>query len=135
MSTLDVVACLQVVIILLLIEPQERRKSVLGWLFPLGAACVAVWYLSSTVFGLLFEAIRPIKERFGWSSLFIIAVALVYAVSLVFAYLIDAKQNRNIKAGSKEAFNNRVAYLMHDRHYSNEDAIAAVTKLRDEKKK
>jgi hypothetical protein len=60
---------------------------------------------------------------------------LAYSAALVFAYQIDAKQNRAIRAGSKEAFDKRVNDLMRDQHYSLEDATAAAAKVRDRKKK
>src|ERR1039457_3011026 len=134
-STLEVVACLQLVIILLLLEPQERRKKVLAWMLPFGVVCAAFYYLFPAALGLLYEVVSPIKERFGWLGLFTIAGLLAYSAALVFAYQIDAKQNRAIRAGSKEAFDKRVNDLMRDKHYSLEDATAAAAKVRDRKKK
>lgn len=129
------IAGLQIVIILLLLEPQRRRRGVLVGIIGTGAVFVTIYYLGPGTLGLLYEAVSPIKERFGWLGLFSLAGLLAYAVAFVIAFRIDAKQNRAIKAGSKEAFDKRVNDLMRDQHYSHEDATAAAAKVRDEKKK
>jgi hypothetical protein len=102
---------------------------------PLGIVCAAVYYLIPAALGFLYEAVGPIKEKYGWSGLFFLTVVIGYAIALVFAYRIGAKQNRAIRAGSKEAFDKRVNDLMRDQHYSLDDATAAAAKVRDEKKK
>ena len=135
MNTLEVVAVLQLVIILLLLEPQRRRRRALGAIIGVGAVCVAIYYLGPSAIGLLYEAVSPIKEKYGWSGLFIFIAVIVYVIALVIAFWIGAKQNREIRAGSKDAFDKRINDLMRDQHYSLEDATAAVVKIRDEKKR
>lgn len=54
MTTLEVVAVLQLAIILLLLEPQEQRKRVLAWMAPFGLVCAAIYYLLPGVIGLLY---------------------------------------------------------------------------------
>jgi MFS family permease len=139
MTTLDVVACLQLVIILLLIEPQRRRRATLGGIIGTGAICAAVYaaiyYLGPPLVGTLYETISSFKEEYGWSGLFVTTSIVVIVVVMVFASRVDLRQNRAIRAGSKEAFDKRVNDLMRDLHYSLEDATAAAIRIRDEKKK
>lgn len=66
--------------------------------------------------------------------MFFLTVVIVYAVALGFAFRIGSKENRAIRAGSKEAFDKRVNDLMRGQRYSLEKATAAVERIRDEKK-
>ena len=123
------------VIILLLCEPQRRRRVALGWIIAAGAVCLAINYLGPGLIGLLYEAFEPIVGKFGWPGFFALIVLILYAVSLIFAFRSGAKENRAIRAGSKEAFDKRVKDLMSGQSYSFEDATAVTTRIRDEKKK
>ncbi len=101
MSSLEEVGILQVVIILLLCEPQRRRRAALGWMIVTGAVCAAIYYLGPGLSGLLYEAVEPIVGKFGWLGLFFFTAVLAYVVALFVAYRLDTKQSRAIRAGSK----------------------------------
>lgn len=135
MSSLEEVGLLQAVIIVLLCEPQKRRRATLGWIIAAGAVYAAIYYLGPGLIGLLYEAVEPIVGKFGWLALLALTGLLLYAVSLVVAFLADRKQNRAVRAGSKEAFDKRVKDLMSDQHLSFEEATGAATRVRDEKRK
>ena len=131
MSSLEEVGILQVVIILLLCEPQRRRRAALGSMIAAGAACAAIYYLGPGLLGLLYEAAKPIVDKYGWLGLLTLVGLLVYAVSFVFAFRADARNKKAIRAGSKQAFDKHVEYLVRDQHLSHEDAVDFVIKMRD----
>jgi hypothetical protein len=101
----------------------------------LGIVCTAVFYLGPVVLGLLFEAVSTLKEKYGGSGLLVTLSIVGIVLVMVFASVVDTRQNRAIRAGSKIAFDKRVKDLMRDQHYSLEDATTAAAKVRDEKKK
>jgi len=135
MSSIEEVGILQVVIIVLLCEPQRRRRAELGWIIVAGAVYAAIYYLGPGLLGLLYEAVEPIVGKIGWVGLFVLAGVLLYAVSLVLAYRADEKERRAVRARSKEAFDKRVEDLMSSQHLSFEDATAAAARAGDEKLK
>jgi hypothetical protein len=135
MSDLDVIGGLQIVIILLLLQPQRRRKSALLSMVICVGIGAALWYIGLPAVGILYGATKPFIEKFGWLHSFTLLALLGFGVTLLVAFWIDQKKNRAIRAGSKEAFDERVRIYMRDFSYSEEDAIAATNRIRDEKKK
>jgi MFS family permease len=135
MSDLDAIGGLQVVIILLLLHPQKRRRNALLTM----AICVgigaALWYIALPAVVILFGVTKPVIEKFGWIHSFTLLALLGLGVALLMGYRVDYKKNRAIRAGSKEAFDERVRTYMHVLNYSEEDAIAATTRIRDGKRK
>jgi hypothetical protein len=81
-----------------------------------------------------YESVRPVLARYGEFHLILLAGVIVFAVILVTAYRMDTKQNRAIRAGSREAFDRYVDDLIRKKHFSIEEATAAATQIRDGKK-
>jgi hypothetical protein len=129
-----VIAGLQLVVIILVCVPQRRRLFALGGIGALGVVYLAVRRLAPAALGLLYEEVRPAITRYGEFNLVMLAGVLVFAIILLIAYRMDTKQNRAIRAGSQEAFDQYVDDLIRKKHVSLEEATAAATRIRDGKK-
>src|ERR1035441_8699848 len=134
MGPLRVIAGLQLVVIILVCVPQRRRLFALGGIGALGVVGLVVRRLASEAVGEFYESVRPTLARYGEFNLILLAGVLVFAVILLIAYRMDTKQNRAIRAGSKEAFDRFVDDLILKKHFSLEEATAAATRIRDGKK-
>jgi hypothetical protein len=125
---------LLVIVIVLLCEPQEQRRRTLGWMLVFSGCGLALYYVGPIVLGLFFAISRPALRHLWWTLA--IVILLIYAP--VFGRLIwlDARENRAIRAGSKEAFDRRVSeYMGPTFNYSYERAVEATTKIRDGRRK
>jgi len=134
MGPLRVIAGLQLVVIILVCVPQRRRLVALGGIGALGVVYLVIRRLFPVALGLLYEEVRPALARYGEFHLILLAGVLVFAVILLIAYRMDTKQNRAIRAGSKEAFDLFVDDLVLKKHFSLEEATAAAIRIRDGKK-
>src|ERR1039458_9264971 len=104
MGPLRVIAGLQLVVIILVCVPQRRRLVALGGIGALGVVGLVVRRLASAALAEFYESARPVLVRFGEFNLILLAGGIVFAILLLIAYRMDTKQNRAIRAGSKEAF-------------------------------
>jgi hypothetical protein len=134
MGLLRVIAGLQLVVIILVCVPQRRRLFALGGIGALGVVGLVVRRLASEAVEEFYESVRPVLARYGEFHLILLAGVIVFAVILVTAYRMDTKQNRAIRAGSREAFDRYVDDLIRKKHFSIEEATAAATQIRDGKK-
>ncbi len=134
MSNTEWVIMLQLGIIALLCEPQERRPRLVRVFAIIVAGVFIIQHVAPAVFGFLLEVFDPVIRKIGWVYSLCILVGIGYIIALGVGFWMDAKNNRAIRAGSQEAFDRRVATYMRSHRYSREDAIAATAKIRDEKK-
>lgn len=128
MTKLDIIAALQIVIILLVCVPQRQRKTALLSISLVGLGFLAILFVGAPLLGGAFQTVRFVVAKVGWVPV----VLLAAAVTLTLIYRSEVKQNRAIRAGSTEAFDDKVKDLMRNLNYSHEDAIAAARRIRDE---
>lgn len=133
MSLLALIIVLQLVVIILLCEPQRRRPQTVRVLSAIFFVCVIIRYAAPAVVGLLAEVFQPIVEKIGWLYFLCALVALGYVIALFVAWWRDARENRAIRSGSQDAFDKRVEEYVQDHQYSRERAIAITTRIRDGK--
>lgn len=100
----------------------DPKKFVMWLAVLLLATLAAGWFITTS--SPLFRGID-----FLW-KLVILGLA-VWVAWLVVAGWLDAKQNRAIRAGSKDAFDERVEYYVGKLNYSLDDAIKATKRIRD----
>lgn len=133
MSSTALIIGLQVAVIILLCEPQERRSHTVKVLSAIFLVCVIVRHAAPAVVGFLVATFQPIVEKIGWTYCLCALVGLGYIIALFVAWGLDTKENRAIRSGSQEAFDKRVREYVRDRKYSREQAIAVTTSIRDGK--
>ena len=133
MSNTALIIALQLVIIILLCEPRERRQQTVRVLSGIFVACIIVRYAAPAVIGFLVEIFQPIVEKIGWAYSLCALVGIGYVIALLVAWRRDAKENRAIRSGSQVAFDKRVEEYVRDHKYSRERAVAVTTSIRDGK--
>jgi len=141
MTTAGVIDVLLIAIAfaILICEKQEDRSRTFGVMVLigiLGLALYSIWpFLQSSVL----LAISPLVSRFGWIWGPVITIIIAINIPIwawFFGYLMrgawsDAKENRAIRAGSKEAFDKRVEAYKAMLNYDEQKAIEATLRIRD----
>ncbi|HTF67111.1 MAG TPA: hypothetical protein VK638_30945 [Edaphobacter sp.] len=128
------VIALLAVIVLLLCVPMRQRPHLLGYLLKVAVVVIAFYYLGPIVLAFVLEAYTSVVERCGRTTTFALMGGCVALLIFFWAWRSDRKSNAAIRAGSIEAFNERVEELKTGPlNYSDDEAVAAVTRLRDGK--
>jgi hypothetical protein len=139
---LEIVTFLLGAILVAICRPQKERAKALRWyvFLVLGVLFISEW---RGVIALLascalwaFVGVRHIVEMAGWWTLVIVNPITLILVPIFGRFLwLDYKDNRAIRAGSKDAFDRRVRDLMTSFNLSHEKAVEAAIKVRDERMK
>ncbi len=139
MTTAGVIVLLLVAIALLLCEKQEDRSRALGGMVLIGILGLALYRIWPLLRSSALLAISPLVSRFGWFSGIVIAIIIAINIPIwawFFGHLMrgawsDAKENRAIRAGSKDAFDKRVEAYKSMLNYDERKAIEATLRIRD----
>jgi preprotein translocase subunit YajC len=133
LSATAFIIVLQIVIVILLCEPRERRQQTVRVLTGIFFLCVLIRYAAPAAMGFLVETFQPVVEKIGWPYFLFALAVLGYIIALFLAWRRDAKENKAIRSGSQVAFNKRVEDYVRDHKYSRERAIEVTTSIRDDK--
>jgi hypothetical protein len=128
------VIVLLIVIMLLVVEKQEDRPGTLGTILVGGAILIAIVKIVPFVLGILVVTGTLAFDYLGWRTLLILLCVCI-AARLGRLRWLDHKDNQAIRAGSQEAFDERVRVYERTFGYSKEKAIEATQRIKDERRR
>jgi hypothetical protein len=126
-----VIALLALIVILLCI-PMRQRPQLLRFIVGMSAAGLVFYYIGPILIAFVVGAYTSVAGRVGWRMTFTLTAGVVFLLGCLWAWRSDKKDNAAIRAGSVEAFNERVKDLQAGPlKYTHEQAVAAANRIRN----
>lgn len=126
------VIALLVLIVILLCVPMRWRPQLLRYILGMSVAGLAFYYIGPILIAFFVGAYTSVVDRVGWKMTVTLTAGVSFLLVCLWAWRSDKKNNAAIKAGSVEAFNERVKDLQAGPlKYTHEQAVAAANRIRN----